>query len=64
MLGEAIDDSDVMMECDDGMMIALLDFVLSAFHQPPTKSWRRSGSQKKNALRSGVRSGGPAKLAG
>ena len=54
VLGEAIDDSDVMMECDDGMMIALLGFVLSAFPQPPTKSWKRSGNQKKNALRSGV----------
>ena len=54
VLGEAIDDSDVMMECDDGMMIALLGFVLSAFPQPPTKSWKRSGNQKKNAQRSGV----------
>ena len=45
MLGEAIDDSDVMIECDDGMMIALLEFVLSAFPQPPTKSWKRSGNR-------------------
>ena len=54
MLGEAIDDNDVMIECDDGMIIALLEFVLSAFPQPPTKSWKRSGNQKTNTLRSGV----------
>ncbi len=54
MLGEAIDDSDVMMEDDGGMMTALLGFVLSVFLGPPTNSWKISGKRKKSALRSGV----------
>ena len=44
MRGEAIDDDDVVIEEDDGMMTAPLGFVL-------TKTSRK---RKRSALRSGV----------